>query len=444
MKLSLHVGAEFSLENFSLSQLVFAVKELFDNEGLPGFLSAFLKIVEQSFIQSGIACKHCQSGTQGKVHAHGTSERTLRTSLGIVKLNLIRVKCQACKKTFTPLNQILDLDKFDRKTREFEKLSIETIAEQSFRRSSVQLEKTIGFPTAHTTLHRWFTTTKSIATSVKHRVKTLIADGTGYKKKIDSNGSNRGEVKVVIGLTSDGELVPFGAWTRASWNDLANYIKRSNHASEKIKFRPIAELLVTDGEEGLIRAMKKLANQHQRCLFHMTHEIGYLLKYKDNASQKESEDITDELARLLYLQMPELTQDPLKNLEEKLKIEIEFNKVKKQLEEFIKTLKYMGYTKAKNFVENAKSQLYTYIESWLKTGDQNPKVTSLIERVMREIKRRIKKIGSGWSEAGAERMTRLILLRLSQTKHHWEDQWKSRLGTDAQIKLTFLGVTSEI
>ena len=44
--------------------------------------------------------------------------------------------------------------------------------------------------------------------------------------------------------------------------------------------------------------MKKLANQHQRCLFHMTHEIGYLLKYKDNASQKESEDITDELARV--------------------------------------------------------------------------------------------------------------------------------------------------
>lgn len=104
----------------------------------------------------------------------------------------------------------------------------------------------------------------------------------------------------------------------------------------------------------------------------------------------------------------------------------------------------MGYTKAKNFVENAKSQLYTYIESWLKTGDQNPKVTSLIERVMREIKRRIKKIGSGWSEAGAERMTRLILLRLSQTKNRWEDQWKSKLGTDANIKLTFLGVTSEI
>jgi transposase-like protein len=302
----------------------------------------------------------------------------------------------------------------------------------------------MGFPTAFTTLHRWFSNTKSIATSVKHRVKTIIADGTGYKKKIDSQGSNRGEVKVVIGLTSDGELVPFGAWTRASWNDLANYIKRENHASEKIKFKPIAELLVTDGEEGLIRAMKKLANQHQRCLFHMTHEIGYLLKYKDNASQKESEDITDELARLIYLQVPELTADPLKNLEEKIKIEIEFNKVKKQLEEFIKTLKYMGYTKAKNFVENAKSQLYTYIESWLKTGDQNPKVTSLIERVMREIKRRIKKIGSGWSEAGAERMTRLILLRLSQTKNRWEDQWKSKLGTDADIKLIFLGVTSEI
>ena len=76
--------------------------------------------MEQKLIQSGIQCRHCSVGSEGKVHIHGNSERTLRTSLGIVKLNLIRVKCQACKKTFVPLNQILDLDKFDRKTREFE------------------------------------------------------------------------------------------------------------------------------------------------------------------------------------------------------------------------------------------------------------------------------------------------------------------------------------
>ena len=89
------------------------------------------------------------------------------------------------------------------------------------------------------------------------------------------------------------------------------------------------------------------------------------------------------------------------------------------------------------FVSNDKS----YIENWLKTGISNPKVTSLVERMMREIKRRIKRIGYRWSEKGAEKMTRLILLQLSSTKQYWETHWQEKMGINANIKLTFLGVT---
>lgn len=110
---------------------------------------------------------------------------------------------------------------------------------------------------------------------------------------------------------------------------------------------------------------------------------------------------------------------------------------------FINELKMMGYKKAKTFVENAKSQLFTYIENWVKTGITNPRVTSLVERIMREIKRRIKKIGFKWSERGAEKMTRLILLQLSSTKYLWENHWAEKMGINANIKLSFLGVTVE-
>ncbi len=142
MQFSLHIGAELSLENFSLSQLILAVKELFDREGLPGFLKAFLKIVEQKLIQSGVVCKHCQNS---KIHIHGVSQRQLRTSIGIIVLDLTRMRCQACKKTFIPMSHLLDVDAFARKSREFEKLSLETVAEQSYRRSSEHLKKNIGF-----------------------------------------------------------------------------------------------------------------------------------------------------------------------------------------------------------------------------------------------------------------------------------------------------------
>tara|TARA_B110001454_G_scaffold219185_2_gene251017 strand:+ start:43158 stop:43379 length:222 start_codon:yes stop_codon:yes gene_type:complete len=67
--------------------------------------------------------------------------------------------------------------------------------------------------------------------------------------------------------------------------------------------------------------------------------------------------------------------------------------MKHAIDGYILELKMMGYKKAKTFVENAKAQLFTYIENWVKTGISNPKVASLVEGIMREIKRRIKKLG---------------------------------------------------
>jgi len=273
-------------------------------------------------------------------------------------------------------------------------------------------------------------------------VENIIADGTGYKMTPDEGGSNRGEVRVMVGLTKDGDVVPYGAWTRASWKDIGKYIKRENHPSpQKLKFKPIANTLITDAEEELVRALKKLAHSHQRCLFHMTYELKPLLQYKDLVSKEEAKKISDRLGNILYFELPEADTEPLKNLEEKLKIELHLKKIKDSLDEFINELKLMGYKKATTFVANAKAQLFTYIENWLKTGIINPKVTSLVERMMREIKRRIKKIGFGWSERGAERMTRLVLLQLSSTKQYWQNYWQTRTGSHSNIKLYYLGTT---
>ncbi len=179
MKLSLHVGSEVSLENFSLSQLIIAVKDLFATEGLPGFLKVFLQVAEQRLVGSGVKCFGCGSEN---VHGHSKCERRLKTSLGEVILSLSRYRCQECKKTFVPMNQLLDLDPYSRKSREFEKLSLETVTQQSFRRSADHLEKSMGFATAFTTLHGWFTRTSSTEINVKKRVENLIADGTGFKR----------------------------------------------------------------------------------------------------------------------------------------------------------------------------------------------------------------------------------------------------------------------
>jgi hypothetical protein len=318
---------------------------------------------------------------------------------------------------------------------------METVTNQSFRRAAKNLHDTMGFGTAHTTLHRWFTKTDVTNMEVNKKVDFLVADGTGFKKDYDEKDSNRGEIRIVIGYNESGEVIPFGAWTRASWKDIGRFLKSKNHPSEKIKFKPIAKTLVTDGEEELVNALKKLANSHQRCLFHMTHELTPLLRYQDIVGKDEAIKISDQLHDLLYLDLPETDADPLKSLEDKLKIEVKLKAMKVGIDDFINELKMLGYKKAKTFVENARAQLFTYIDNWLKTGISNPKVTSLVERIMREIKRRIKKIGFKWSEKGAEKMTRLVLLQLSSTKHFWESHWAIKMGMEANIKLSFLGVT---
>ena len=438
-KLSLHIGSEISLKDFSFSQLIFAVKALFDNEGVPGFVKVLVILIEQMLIRSGLECPFCQSN---ELHKHSERDRRLKTSIGEVILKLSRLSCHKCKKTFVPFNQLLDLDRYSRKSREFEKLSLETVTNQSFRRSSKNLNDTLGFSTSHTTLHRWFNKTDSVNINVNKKVDFLVADGTGFKRaKRDKFDSNKGSIKVMIGYNKNGEVIPFGAWTRASWKDIGRYIKNENHPSDKIKFKPIAGTLITDGEEEIVRQLKKLANSHQRCLFHMTHELTPLLRYKDIVGKAEAIKISEELNELLYLDLPEVDADPLKSLEDKLKIELKLKDMKSAIEVFIKELHALGYHKAKGFVENAKDQLFTYIDNWLKTGISNPKVTSLVERMMREIKRRIKRIGYRWSEKGAEKMTRLILLQLSSTKQYWETHWQEKLGINANIKLTFLGVT---
>lgn len=175
----------------------------------------------------------------------------------------------------------------------------------------------------------------------------------------------------------------------------------------------------------------------------MTHELAPILRYKDIVSKDEAIKISDELNELLYLDLPEQDADPIKSLEDRLKIELKLKDMKKSIDDFISELKMLGYKKAKTFVENAKAQLFTYIDNWIKTGISNPKVTSLVVRIMREIKRRIKRMGYKWSEKGAEKMTRLILLQLGSTKHFWETHWNEKMGADGSIKLTFLGVSVE-
>jgi hypothetical protein len=70
-----------------------------------------------------------------------------------------------------------------------------------------------------------------------------------------------------------------------------------------------------------------------------------------------------------------------------------------------------------------------------------PKTTSLLERVFREIGRRLKRIAWGWSDAAVTNISKMIMIK-QYSRDKWEKYWKEKLGIkgyfDSEIRSTRL------
>ena len=64
---------------------------------------------------------------------------------------------------------------------------------------------------------------------------------------------------------------------------------------------------------------------------------------------------------------------------------------------------------------------------------------SIVERLMRELRRRLKKIVFGWSTCGVAKIARIILKRTTSA-NEWEQYWKRRLRLDDNVVIVLCGV----
>ncbi|MFH1731148.1 MAG: hypothetical protein ABIF82_05810 [Planctomycetota bacterium] len=90
-------------------------------------------------------------------------------------------------------------------------------------------------------------------------------------------------------------------------------------------------------------------------------------------------------------------------------------------------------------MRDAKDRLFTCVRFWLATGLISPRASSMIERMMLEIGRRLKRIAFGWSERGAAKMARIILKRIT-TAGEWRAYWNDRLRIQDNVILFCRGV----
>jgi hypothetical protein len=436
--IQLDVVTSLAEDGFSLDELVIKTRELFEQEGMAGLLGLVLRLVDELICRRLIrgegpwrprlCCEHPRYAYKDLL------DRAFRTSAGEVKILWHRLRCVACKACPIPLRAFLGLEPYQRKTSELEKMVAEVMSEQSYRRGSDHLDRIGEIPVPKSTAHRWVMESDCDACSTAGQpLNQMLADGTGFKRRFVSGTgqTNRGELCVVLGVTPKGTTVPLGAWSGKNWSQIGEELQRQPHDQW-----PKADVLTSDGEPGLAEGLSAFINGQQRCHWHATHDLDYTL-WEDGVSKDERRRWQEDLALVLGVEIPDEDLEPVTATDRK-ELEQYVGDAERYIETMIGRMNGKGYVQAAGYLRRMKDHLFTYMKRWLTTGLVGPRVSSWIERVMREIARRIKRMAFGWSERGAEKMTRIVLKRFTD-RIGWEAWWKKRLRIKDNVLMVFRG-----
>lgn len=357
----------------------------------------------------------CRCGVRSFVkEGFRTAKRTLRTELGEIAFRVGYVRCRTCGRKFSPVLDVLGLASHQRRAGWLEREVVEATARTSFRRAAAEIRGLRGVPVSRSSSHRWAAGIKLPEVNPPP-LQLLMADGTGYKKR----PGRRGELRVAIGVTSDGRVVPLGTWSGCSWRKISAELKRRLPK----KTRPA--LAVTDGEKGLDDHFASLAERAQRSRWHLLRDLRVLL-WHDGLKKSQTDPFGKELAGIVAIEIPEedwgsvppLTREQLR--QRVTEAEAKFQAMIDEFEEF-------GYRQGATYLARAKDRIFSRVNLWLETGIVAPSSTGVLEEIMRELGRRVKKLGWNWGDHGITQQASMILLR-RYSQEQWEAYWQDRLG----------------
>jgi hypothetical protein len=132
--------------------------------------------------------------------------------------------------------------------------------------------------------------------------------------------------------------------------------------------------------------------------------------WKDEAPLPERKEMSAQLAGLVGIEIPEedwVTIQP----QDRESLKDKVVKSEQEIEQMINQFRAKGYSKAAYYLENACGKVFAHVHLWLETGIVAPRTTSILENIIRELGRRVKKLGWSWSDEGAEQMEKMVLLR---------------------------------
>ena len=148
---------------------------------------------------------------------------------------------------------------------------------------------------------------------------------------------------------------------------------------------------MTDGDRSIKNKVKTMNNYKKinlhRCNWHLPRMLGYTLWNDDLIKKSDRKKYINKLHSIIHYS---------------------FNNYKTYYEELIAECKKDGLTKSVKYLQNAKQEFYNTKEKPIIIDNIPLLANSPVERVMREIDRRVDN-GSRWSSKGLEAMTRVRL-----------------------------------
>jgi hypothetical protein len=429
-----------SENGFGLDELVYRMEELANKKAFPQLLKTIVLLVDENLrlkvmLRQPLPAKCGCTCERPDLVLDGGMPRKIRTRLGVVDLpRITRMKCKHCGKTFVPLALMCGLEKHQTMSNELAKLVLELCAQESYRVAAGNIHEMTAAKECHSTFRRWVLKTDADEIRVPEGTMgavpgVLYADGTRCKSVGADGHACKGDVKILLGVRNEGTVFPIGTWTgHETWQDISDQL-----AKRQVKF-PDGTILVCDGEIGLAESLSKLASDEQRCQWHVHRDLYHAMRM-DGGKIKDVRPMQERLRGIMAIELPKESFAQVPE-DQKASIKAKMDQAEKDLDVLISDIRSKGYAVAVNYLERAKHAMFGYVRRWLALGLVCPRASSFIERTMRAIGRRIKKLGYNWKDEGVGKIARIVL-KLFTTEGEWEEYWRKRMDLNQSVMLNF-------
>jgi len=160
--------------------------------------------------------------------------------------------------------------------------------------------------------------------------------------------------------------------------------------------------------------------------------------WQDNAGKTERRQTQKQLAAIIGIELPEEDFERVSD-EDKKHLDQAVTEAESDVRKLIARLLDKGYQVAADYLIRASKNMFGYVRRWLETGIVTPRVSSMIERMMRELARRLKRMAFGWSEEGAAKMARIIIKRFTSAGQ-WDKYWREKLRINDNVILVLRSI----